>query len=210
MADGEGLAEIYRQMGATVVSGGPTMNPSTQEIYEALAAANARHVFVLPNDKNVILSAEQTRDLAECVVHVLPTYSMAQGIAVLFAYQEGVGPDENESAMRDAAESTQYGAVTLATRNATVDGVNVLQGQWLALAGNQVSAASDDLFAALLAAIERMGPQTSELLTFYYGADVTEDEARGLADRIQAQYRSLEVEVIHGGQPHYPYLLTLE
>ncbi len=210
VADGEGLAEIYRQMGATVVSGGPTMNPSTQEIYEALAAANARHVFVLPNDKNVILSAEQTRDLAECVVHVLPTYSMAQGIAVLFAYQEGVGPDENESAMRDAAESTQYGAVTLATRNATVDGVNVLQGQWLALAGNQVCAASDDLLAALLTAIERMGPQTSELLTFYYGADVTEDEARGLADRIQAQYRSLEVEVIRGGQPHYPYLLTLE
>ena len=86
----------------------------------------------------------------------------------------------------------------------------MLQGQWLALAGNQVSAASDDLLAALLAAIERMGPEASELLTCYYGADVTEDEARTLADRIHAQYRSLEVEVIYGGQPHYPYLLTLE
>lgn len=210
VADGDGLAEIYRQMGATIVSGGPTMNPSTQEIVEAIAAANARHVFVLPNDKNVILSASQSRDLADCEVHVLPTYSMAQGIATLFVFDEGAGPEENAEAMRDATGNTHYGAVTLATRDATVDGVDVLQGQWLALAQDHVCAANDDLTAALLASIESMGTDAAELLTCYYGADVSADEARALIDRIQSQFEMLEVELIYGGQPHYPYLLTLE
>ena len=131
VADGAGLREIYEEMGATVVSGGPTMNPSTQEIHRAIEAANARHVLVLPNDKNVILSAEQTRDLTETTVHVLPTYSMAQGIAALMAFQEGQDPAENKAAMQEMAASTPYGAVTLATRDATVDGVSVAQGQWL-------------------------------------------------------------------------------
>ena len=210
VADGAGLTEIYEQMGALVVSGGPTMNPSTQDIFEAIAAANARHVFVLPNDKNVILSAEQTRDLAECVVHVLPTYSMAQGIAALLGYQDGRDPSENHDAMRDMAESTQFGSVTRATRDATVDGVRVVQGQWLALANGHVCAAADEILNSMLAAIEGMEPYSAELLTCYYGDDVSAEEANALSDRIQSQYPSLEVEVIYGGQPHYPYLLTLE
>lgn len=210
VADGEGLREVYEQMGATVVSGGPTMNPSTQEIHAAIVAANANHVLVLPNDKNVILSAEQTRDLAECVVHVLPTYSMAQGIGTLFAFQVDSDPSENVAAMRDAAESMQYGSVTLATRDATVDGVRVLQGQWLALANGHVCAAEDALESALLAAVESMGSDSSELLSCYFGADVSEDEAQTLVDQAQAAFPNLEIEVIYGGQPHYPYLLTLE
>lgn len=210
VADGAGLREIYEEMGATVVSGGPTMNPSTQEIHRAIEAANARHVLVLPNDKNVILAAEQTRDLTESVVHVLPTFSMAQGIAALMAYQEGQEPDENEAAMQEVAASTPYGAVTLATRDATVDGVAVAQGQWLALANNRVCAADDELEAALLTAIERMGPETAELLTCYHGADVAEDEAQALSERLSQEYPALEIEVVFGGQPHYPYLLTLE
>ena len=210
VADGAGLTEIYEQMGATVVSGGPTMNPSTQEIFEAIAAANASHVFVLPNDKNVILSAEQTRDLAECVVHVLPTYSMAQGIAALLGYLDSRDPNENADAMRDMAESTQYGSVTRATRDATVDGVRVVQGQWLALANGHVCAADDELLNSLKAAVEGMGPHSAELLTCYYGDDVSEEEASALCGRIQTQYPSLEVEIVYGGQPHYPYLLTLE
>lgn len=210
VADGEGLRDVYEQMGAAVVSGGPTMNPSTQEIYQAIAAANAHHVLVLPNDKNVILSAEQAQDLAECVVHVLPTYSMAQGIGALFAYQADGDPAENAAAMRDAAESTLYGSVTLATRDATVDGVDVLQGQWLALANGRICAAGDDLAVALQAAVGGMGPDEAELLTCYYGADVAVDEAQALLDQVQAAFPELEVEVIYGGQPHYPFLLTLE
>ncbi len=210
VADGEGLRDVYEQMGAAVVSGGPTMNPSTQEIYQAIMAANANHVLVLPNDKNVILSAEQAQDLAECVVHVLPTYSMAQGIGALFAYQEDGDPLENAAAMRDAAENTLYGSVTLATRDATVDGVDVLQGQWLALANGRICAAGDDMAAALLAAAGGMGPEKSELLTCYYGVDVAADEAQSLLDHVQAAFPTLEIEVIYGGQPHYPFLLTLE
>ena len=210
VADGAGLREVYEGMGAAVVSGGPTMNPSTQEIHRAVEAANARHVFVLPNDKNVILSAEQARELTDTAVHVLPTYSMAQGIAALFAFQADVDPDENAAAMREAAESTQYGAVTLATRDATVDGVAVAQGQWLALANNRVCAANDNLEAALLAVIEGMKPETAELLTCYYGAAVTAAGADAVADGLRAHFPALEVELIAGGQPHYPYLLTLE
>ena len=210
VADGEGLRDVYEQMGAAVVSGGPTMNPSTQEIYQAIVAANANHVLVLPNDKNVILSAQQAQDLAECVVHVLPTYSMAQGIGALFAYQEDGDPNENAAAMKDAAENMLYGSVTLATRDATVDGVHVLQGQWLALANGRICAAGDDLAAALLAAAGGMGPEKAELLTCYYGVDVAADEAQSLLDHVQAAYPSLEIEVIYGGQPHYPFLLTLE
>lgn len=210
VADGAGLRDVYEQMGAAVVSGGPTMNPSTQEIYAAIVAANAHHVLVLPNDKNVILSAEQAQDLAECAVHVLPTYSMAQGIGALFAYQEGRDPGENAAEMREAAESTLYGSVTLATRDAMVDGVHVLQGQWLALANGNVCAADDDLAAALLAAVGQMGPDSAELLTCYYGADVSADETQTLLDRVQVAFPDLEVEVIYGGQPHYPFLLTLE
>ncbi len=210
VADGAGLREIYEEMGAAVVSGGPTMNPSTQDIHRAIEAANARHVLILPNDKNVILSAEQTRDLTETVVHVLPTFSMAQGIAALMAYQEGQEPEENAAAMQEAAAGTPYGAVTLATRDATVDGVAVAQGQWLALANNRVCAANDDLDAALAAAIARMGPETAELLTCYHGAGVAEDEAQALSERLGVKFPALEIEVVFGGQPHYPYLLTLE
>lgn len=210
VADGPGLVEVYEQMGAAVVSGGPTMNPSTQEIHAAITAANARHVFVLPNDKNVILSAEQTRELAECAVHVLPTYSMAQGIGALFAFEAARDPSANEEAMSDAAANTQYGSVTLATRDATVDGIRVLQGQWLALANGHVCAAEEEVAAALLAAIAGMGPDSAELLSCYYGADVPEDETEALVESVQAQFPELEVEVIYGGQPHYPYLLTLE
>ena len=210
VADGAGLAEIYKDIGATVVSGGPTMNPSTQEIFQAIEATNARHVFVLPNDKNVILSAEQTRDLSDTVVHVLSTYSSAHGIAALLAFQESQDPDVNESAMQDAAENTQFGAVTLATRDATVDGVDVHQGQWLALASGHVCASHDDLLAAVESVVEHMGPDTAELLTCYHGIDVSEDEANSLSTQIQTQFPSLEIEVISGGQPHYPYLMTLE
>ena len=210
VADGAGLREIYEEMGATVVSGGPTMNPSTQDIHRAIEAANARHVFVLPNDKNVILAAEQTREMTDSVVHVLPTFSMAQGIAALMAYQEGQEPDENEAAMQEVAAGTPYGAVTLATRDATVDGVAVAQGQWLALANNRVCAADDDLDAALAAAIARMGPETAELLTCYFGVDAAEDEAQALSERLGVKFPALEIEVVFGGQPHYPYLLTLE
>ncbi len=210
VADGEGLREIYEQMGATIVSGGPTMNPSTQEIYAAVEAANARHVFVLPNDKNVILAAQQTQDLAESEVHVLPTYSMAHGIAALFAYQADLAPADNGEAMQAAAASTQYGAITLATRNATVDGVSVAQGQWLALANERVCAAEDSESAALAAAIAQMGPESAELATLYHGEDVSQDEAGAMAKRMQEQLPGLDFEVIYGGQPHYPYLLTLE
>lgn len=210
VADGEGLRDVYVQMGATVVSGGPTMNPSTQEIHQAIVAANAEHVLVLPNDKNVILSAEQAQDVAECEVHVLPTYSMAQGIGALFAFQEDSDPNENVAAMKDAAKKTLYGSVTLATRDATVDGVHVLQGQWLALANGHVCASDDDQSSALLAAVGSLGPDMAELLTCYYGADVTEDDAQSLLDQVQAAFPQLEVDVIYGGQPHYPYLLTLE
>ena len=210
VADGAGLREIYEEMGATVVSGGPTMNPSTQDIHRAIEAANARHVFVLPNDKNVILAAEQTREMTDSVVHVLPTFSMAQGIAALMAYQEGQEPDENEAAMQEVAAGTPYGAVTLATRDATVDGVAVAQGQWLALANNRVCAADDDLDAALAAAIARMGPEAAELLTCYFGVDAAEDEAQALSERLGVKFPALEIEVVFGGQPHYPYLLTLE
>ncbi len=211
VAPGEGLARVFRSLGAgAVVPGGQTMNPSTQELLAAVDALPQGAVLVLPNNGNVLLAAGQAAELSAKAVQVVPARTAPQGIAALLAYTPDADLETNGAAMAEAAAGVHTGEVTLAVRDAQVDGLAVRAGQALGLLDDRAVLAGDDRDAVALDLLERMGAPTAEVLTVYYGRDVPERAAQGLAARARERYEGLDVEVVEGGQPHYPYIMSIE
>jgi DAK2 domain fusion protein YloV len=211
VAAGEGLAAIFRDFGATrVVVGGQSANPSTGELLEAVRSVNAREVLVLPNNPNVVLAARQVAGLADRPVAVVATRNAAEGFAALLALDPTKNAADNATEMTVAGRAIQSLSVTEAVRDATIGGRKVKHGQTIVLDPDDgLVAVHNDPTAAVLAAVGQLAPGF-ELITLYYGegADLAGTEA--LARRIQALATGAEVEVVHGGQPHYRYLVSAE
>jgi DAK2 domain fusion protein YloV len=206
---GDGLGRIATSLGAHVVRGGATMNPSTEQLLDAMKRANARHVVVLPNDKNVILAAEQAATLAAPIaVTVLAARNVAQGMAALASWDQGEAPDDAIAAMRDAAERAHAIEITRAIRDAEVDGQRVSKGQHLALLDGKLVAHADDELTALATAAKSLSE--TGLFTLYVGAGVDDERRDGAAARLRATFPGAEVEVVDGGQPHYPFIVAAE
>ncbi len=229
---GDGVAEVARSLGATPLRGGPTMNPSTEELASAIRSAGARHVIVLPNDKNVILAAEQAARVlsdagasgptaatgnappmtapaaASIRVTVVPTRHLGQGMAALVAYEPGREPAEVIDRMREASAGARTLEVTTATRSTNADGQDVRKGEALALLDGAIVAHGDDDIDVLVEAASRLAG--AALLTLYRGAHVPEARAAEAAERLRAACSEFEVEVVDGGQPHYPFIVTIE
>ncbi len=205
---GDGLARIAASLGAHVVRGGPTMNPSTEELLEEMGRANARRIVLLPNDKNVLLAAEQAARLFEGEVTVIPTRTVAQGMAALVTFDMSREPDEIVAAMRAAPEQARTIELTQAVRDATVDGRQVRKGEHMALFEGRVAAHGEDEVAALAEAAQGFGDPG--LLTVYVGAGVIESRVTAVTDRLRAAFPKAEVEVVDGGQPHYPFIVASE
>ncbi len=205
---GAGFAKIARSLGAYPLSGGPTMNPSTEELLDGIRAANADHVVLLPNDRNVILAAESAAKLADARVTVIPTRSVAQGMAALVAFDASKPADEIAREMREVAERAHGIEVTRAIRRATIDGVQVREGEAIALVDGRLVAHGEDDVAVLCDAAKRLSD--SEVFTLYSGADVDASRVEYAAQRLRAACPRSEVEVVDGGQPHYAFIVSAE
>jgi uncharacterized protein len=205
---GEGFAAVARSLGASPLRGGPTMNPSTEELLAAITAANARTVIVLPNDKNVILAAQQAAKVSSIQVHVVPTRNVAQGMAALVAFDPTKDPAENAKAMGEVADRAHGIEVTRAVRDATIDGERVRKGEAMALIDGRVVAHGEDEETVLVDAAKRL--TDSEIFTLYSGADVDDARVQHAAQRLRAACPRVSVEVAHGGQPHYPFIVAAE
>jgi dihydroxyacetone kinase-like predicted kinase len=208
---GDGLAAIFRDFGvAAVVQGGQSANPSTGELLEAIAAVDAREIIVLPNNPNVVLAARQVAGLADRPVVVVPTRNAAEGFAALLSLDPSLDATANAAPMTEAGRSIQTLVVTEAVRDATIGGRKVKRGQTIALDPDDgLVASGGDRDAAVLAAVAALTPGY-ELLTLFYGDGADLDEAESMARRIGAATPGIEVEVRHGGQPFYRYLIAAE
>jgi DAK2 domain fusion protein YloV len=207
VAQGVGNRDILRSEGATVViEGGQTMNPSVGQILEAVTAANAEHVIVLPNNPNVRLAAENAASESSKNVRVVPTASVPEGIAAAFAFDAAADVDTNEAAMHEVLEPLVAAEVAVASRAASVDGVAVREGQYLAMLHGRAFAADDELWAVVDALLERFASDGLTLVNVFRGEGAP--EVAELVERIEAH--GLEPAVLWGGQPHYPLLLSAE
>ena len=213
VAPGDGIRRVFEDLGAAgVVAGGQTMNPSAADILEGARRANSRRVVVLPNNKNIILAAEQARDLADEAtrIDVAPSRTVPQGVAAMLAYNPERGSDENVAAMTDAISNVRSGEVTTAVRDASIDGVDVAEGETIALLDGSLVASADSPEAALTALLEAAAPEEGALVTLYYGAGLTGELADAAAGGIAARFEGVEVETVEGGQPHYQYIVSIE
>ena len=206
---GEGNRRLFESMGATgVVDGGETMNPSTEELLEAIEGTRAEEAVVLANNDNVVLAARQAARLAEIPVHVVPSSSIQTGLAAMLAYDPAVGAQPNAAAMEEAAAAVVTGAVTVASRAVSIDGMQVARGAYLGLAEGEPVAGGTSFAAVADSVVERLLVEPRDVLTFITGEE--EPELGPLLARIAERHPELELEVHPGGQPHYPLLIGAE
>ena len=216
VAAGEGIEAAFRSVGVTqLVRGGQTMNPSAAEILEAIESCRAEQVVVLPNNKNIIAAAQQAADSSGKLVSVVPSRSVPQGVSAVLALNPDLGFDENAEAMERALASVRSAEVTRAVRATTIDGRRIEMGQAIGVVEGAVRAVADDLESAVLGCVTEMlapesSPADASLLTIYIGRDVRDEDAEALAKALRDRHPQLEIELVHGGQPHYPYILSLE
>lgn len=209
---GEGLSEIFKGLGADrIVEGGQTMNPSTEDILEAVNKVPAKHVYILPNNKNIILAASQVKDIVEDkVVHVIPSTTIPQGITAMINYDPDATADEIEEIMSESLSEVISGQVTFAVRDTVIEDHEIKEGDILGISEGKICAVETDVDESVKNLFGHMINEDSELITIYYGQDISEDKAYQLAEEVADLYEDCEVEVHYGGQPLYYYIISVE
>ena len=209
---GNGLADLFGELGVdTVVSGGQTMNPSTDDILNAIESTPAQTVYVLPNNKNIIMAAEQTVELSTRKVIVLPTRTVPQGVAAMLAYEESDDTEATAIAMQNAAEKIKTGQVTFAARDSDFDGHKIKKDQIMGMSGGKIEVVEDDLKLATMKLLKQMIDKSSEFVTVYCGEDVDSALAEELETEINEKFgNKVEVTFINGGQPVYYFIISVE
>lgn len=212
VAAGDGVTELFKELGAdTVVSGGQTMNPSTDDILHAVEATPARHVFVLPNNKNIIMAAEQTVNLADRGVSVLATKTVPQGITAMLSFDPSVSPEENHLQMMKAAEGVHTAQVTFAARDSEMSGERIKKGQILGMEDGKITLVDNDLVDVAYRVTRRLVKKhNGSIVTILYGEETEESIANALCERLQARFPGAEINVINGGQPVYYFIVSVE
>ena len=212
VAAGHGLEEMFKDLGADcIIKGGQTMNPSTDDILKAIHATPARTVFVLPNNKNIIMAAEQAVNLADRNVCVLPTRTIPQGISALMAFDESDTFTDNRMEMIKAIERVSTGQVTFAARDSEYEGHNIKKGEIMAFNNGKLQFAEKDVNKAAYKLAKKMTKSDTSYITVIYGADVTEEQAESLIESLEAKLGSkIEIMLVNGGQPVYYYIISVE
>ena len=211
VAAGDGLAEIFHSMNVScVVSGGQTNNPSIEELFQAIQDVPTDKIIILPNNKNIILAAEAARDLSSKDVAVVPTKTAPQGLSALLALNPDGDLEETAVAMTLAAKEVATGEITRATRTVTLDNVEVHEGEYIGLVDGRLCTSNSDLTAVLDEVLTAMEMEERELLSIYYGQDISKDKATEFATQIESQYEDIEIELLAGKQPYYFYILGAE
>jgi uncharacterized protein len=207
---GEGNRRLYESMGAVVVEGGQGANPSAEDFVLAVEETGAGAVMLLPNNKNVVATAEGVGELAYAEIYVVPTTSIAGGLAAMVGYDPEGEPEEVAEEMRDISSSLRSADVTRAVRDARVDGREVKKGSYIGLLDGKLEVVEDTTHAATLKLAEKILEDGADILTLLWGADLDEKEAGEIADAIRGLEPELEVEVRYGGQPLYPVQMVAE
>ena len=209
---GEGLNEIFKELGVDyMIEGGQTMNPSTEDVLDAIAKVSAKTVFVLPNNKNIILAANQAASLCEDKeVIVLPTKTIPQGITALINFIPEQSAQENEARMNEEIANVKTGQVTYAVRDTVIDDKEIHEGDYMGIGDAGILAVNTDIQAVFLDMIAEMVDEDSAIVSIYYGADVTEADAEALSSAVEEKFSDLEVELQMGGQPVYYYIASVE
>ena len=209
---GEGLSEIFKGIGVDyMIEGGQTMNPSTEDMINAIDKVNADVIYIFPNNKNIILAAEQAKYLVEDKqIIVVPSKTIPQGIAAMISFSPEAGPEENLENMVEEMGRVHTGQITYAVRNTNIDDMEIREGDIMGIGDSGMLAVEQDVETAVLKTLERMVDEDSELISVYFGADVEEADAEALLEQIEEAYPDCEVELNNGGQPVYYYLLSVE
>ena len=211
VALGEGIDRIFQDlMVDQIVDGGQTMNPSIQDLAQAVEATHAKNVYILPNNTNIILAAQQASELTEKNVIVLPTKSVPMGISAMLAFSADMSVEENTAAMTEAAENVHTASITYAVRDTTYEGKEIHQGDIMGMIDNKLSVLGSQVHQVGLDIAEKMVNEDTDLITIYYGSDVSEEDAQELCDALAEVYDDCDVELQYGGQPLYYYLIAVE
>ena len=209
---GKGLGEIFKGIGADyLIEGGQTMNPSTEDMLNAIEKVNADVIYILPNNKNIILAAEQAKSLVEDKkIFVVPSKTVPQGIAALINFLPDLSPEENLENMTSEMGRIHTGQITYAVRNTNIDGMEIHEGDIMGIGDSGMLAVGQNVNETVLETLKRMVEDESELISVYFGEDVTEEDAEDLVEKVQTAFPNCEVELNDGGQPIYYYLLSVE
>ena len=209
---GEGMNEIFRSLGVDyIIEGGQTMNPSTEDMSNAIEKINADHIFIFPNNKNIILAANQAKALTtDKNIIVIPTKTVPQGITAIINYVPDVSAEENEAVMTEEAGKVATGQVTYAVRDTMIDDKEIHQGDYMGIGDSGILSVGTDMQEVAFEMISEIMKNDYELISIYYGADITEDQANELVARIEEAFGSCDVELQYGGQPIYSYIMSAE
>lgn len=208
---GEGIKKIFEDLGADVViTGGQTMNPSTEDILNAVESVYCDNIFIFPNNSNIILAANQAKEISNRNIFVIPTKTIPQGISALLVYDESVDPMENVVAMNEAITNVKTGQVTFAVRDTVINDVEIKKDDIIALYDSNIVCNGDDVAKQTLDLVYKMVEEDDSLITIIHGNEVEESSAREVADKIAEKYPDCDVEVIDGGQPLYYYIISVE
>ena len=213
VAMGEGISNIFKDLGVDyVIEGGQTMNPSTQDILECVNKLNAEHIFILPNNKNIVMAANQASEISEKDVRVIPTTSIPQGITCVTMFNQEAEVDENEEELKELMKSVKTGSVTYAVRDTELEGSNqkVEAGNKLGLIEGKIKEVGADTYEVAEKVIENMVDEDSELITVFYGEDINEDEVNDFISKLEEKYDECDVQCYKGDQPLYYFFISVE
>ncbi len=209
---GEGINEIFSELGVDyLIEGGQTMNPSTEDMLNAIDKVNADTIFILPNNKNIILAAEQAMHMTEDKkIVVIPSKNIPQGISAVISFVPDMSAEENKEYMIEAMGNVKTAQVTYAVRDTSIDGFEIAQGDIMGIGDKGMLAVEKDIMSAAIKALEAITDEDSELISIYYGADVSEEDAEALQSKVEELFADYDVEFHRGGQPVYYYVMSVE
>lgn len=211
IASGEGVAEIFKNLGVTyVLSGGQTMNPSTQDIVDAIAKTKKDKVIILPNNKNIFLAADQAAEVCDVDAVVVPSKTIAQGMAAMLGFSKDADLEENKEAMTDELDTVISGQVTIAVRDTTIEGREIKKDDYMGIVDGNIVVTNPDRREAAIEMVKAMLDEDSEVVTIIYGEDGNKEEAEAIETAVSELYEDLEIEIHEGNQPVYPYLISVE
>ena len=211
VASGQGLVDLFQSIGVTeVLQGGQTMNPSTEDFVKAIEGANARNIILLPNNKNIVMAAQQAAEVSETPTVVVPTKSITQGISTLLMFNPDQTIEANQQAMSEYAQTVDYGQITNAIRDTQIDAIQIKKDDYMGILNGDIVLAHADLAQALEELVEQMVDEDSELVTVIVGEDGDEATVEAVEDQVLARYPDLEFEVIQGDQPLYHYFVSVD
>ncbi|CAM3742421.1 DAK2 domain-containing protein [Mesobacillus thioparans] len=208
---GSGIAELFRSIGANaVIEGGQTMNPSTEDIIKAVKEVNARKVIILPNNKNIIMAAEQAAEVAEEEVVVIPSKTVPQGMTALLSFNPSADPAANKDVMSEAMQHVKTGQLTYAVRDTSIDGLEISTGDFMGLADGKIVLKDQDKVKAAKELLDQMIDEDTEILTILKGEDASDDDVNSIVEFVEGKYGDVEIEVHNGEQPLYAFIFAIE